>query len=243
MTNNKQKTIIAIELTNYCNIRCSHCPQGHLDVPVGYMDRETLAQCLAYCDGYTEFNWRGEPTLHPNLVEYVRIAKEFNKKLNLGFHTNGILLTERLFKDLAHTGLDWMHVSLHTLESCSKYKQIAEWNKKSGSPLGVYAEVDNTQEELMARSCGFTSDMFCRDTTANWGGYLTDHRIVNADAEKHAQNCMFINEYKFIAAWDGTINACCWDYQLLHALGNVKDFKDIRHSRFYKLCSSCIWIR
>ncbi len=235
MTDNKQKTIIAIELTNKCNIRCSHCPQGRLDVTVGYMERETLIQCLAYCEGYTEFNWRGEPTLHPDLVEYVRIAKRFNKTLNLGFHTNGILITEQLFEDLVHAGLDWLHVSLHTFESCSKYKQIAEWNRKSGSPLSVYAEVDNTQEELMARSFGFSEDMFRKDTLANWAGYLTDYRVVHPDVKQHAQSCSFINGNKFIVAWNGIVNPCCWDYELLHCLGHIKDFEQIRHNPPYKL--------
>ncbi len=242
MTRNGRGTIVAIELTNKCNLRCTHCPQGEISVSEGYMDRKTFIQSLEYCNGYTELNWRGEPLMHPNLVEYVRIAKDFSRTLNLGFHSNGILMTEQLFKELLISGLDWIHVSLHTHESCSKYKRMMEWNSELGNKVHLYAEVDTTQEELMARSYGFSDNMFQRLHLANWAGYLTDYRIIHHYPKTRAQNCMFVKENKFIVAWNGMVNACCWDFEQLHCLGNVSDFENIRHNTPYKLCASCIWI-
>lgn len=239
---NKPGTIIAIELTNYCNISCSHCPQGKLNVPTGFMNRETFLQCLKHCNGYTELNWRGETLMHPNLIEYVRIAKEYDNTLNLGFHTNAILMTEKLFNGLVENCLNWIHVSLHSPKSCIKYKQMIEWNTKLKNPINIYAEVDNPQEELIARSFGLLDGMSVKYHIANWGGYLTDYRTIHHDPKKQACNCMFYKENKFVVAWNGMVNPCCWDYELLHCLGHVKDFEKIRHIPPYKLCSSCLWI-
>ena len=242
MPDKKKKTIVAIELTNQCNIRCPHCPQGRVEVPMGMMNRDTFMQCLSYCEGYTEVNWRGEPTLHPGLVEYVLMAKTFNPALNLGFHTNGLLMTESLLRELANNGLGWIQVSLHCPESCFRYKEIIEWNRGLEKPLYIYADVDNTQEELTALSCGLTQDMFHKDNIANWAGFLTDYRIIYPEPGNRAQQCLFIKENKFIVAWDGSVNACCWDYKQLHNLGKVEEFETIAHNPPYELCKSCLWI-
>ena len=241
--NKEQGTILAIELTNQCNLQCPQCPQGKLDVPKGFMDRETFKKCLEYCNGYTELNWRGEPLLHPDLIEYIQIAKKVNPSLNLGLHTNGLLMTQSFFEEMADNGLNWIHISLHTKQSCEKYKRVKEWNNQRDNPLCVYAEVDTTQEELQARSFGLADDMFQKYHIANWGGYLTEYRSINMDPEEHAKKCQFVLENRFIAAWNGMINPCCWDYEQLHSLGHVDNFKDIRHTPPYSLCPSCIWIK
>lgn len=234
--------ILAIELTNFCNLRCSHCPQGKVKVPYGFISRETLLQCLEYCEGYTELNWRGESLLHPQLVEFIKLAKDRQPTLNLGIHTNGLLLTKDLFQKLVDNGLNWLHISLHTLESCEIYKQVLEWKEELSANIHVYAEVDTTQEELIALSSGLSTDMFQKYHIANWGGFLTQYRPLHKDPHTHANSCMWVKENKFLVAWDGRVNACCWDFELLHTLGHVKDFAKITHQPPYKLCSSCLWV-
>ncbi|OGW81895.1 MAG: hypothetical protein A3G33_05295 [Omnitrophica bacterium RIFCSPLOWO2_12_FULL_44_17] len=236
-------TVVAIELTNKCNIKCDHCPNGHVEVPMGYMDRATFLESLKYCNGYLELNWRGESILHPDFLEYVKLAIEYNGSLNLGFHTNGLLMTKKLLQNLALNGLKWIQVSLHTPQSCFKYKEIVEWNRGLKNSLYIYADVDNTREELTAISCGLSRDMFHKDNISNWAGYLTDYRVIYPEAEKRAQECLFIKEDKFIVAWDGRVNACCWDFKQYHNLGKIWEFDSIRHKPPYELCKHCIWIQ
>lgn len=241
LKNNPTKSIIAIELTSHCNLTCLHCPQGKVKVTNGHMEKDIFLKCLKYANGYTELNWRGEATLHPNFLEFVKIAKEFNNSLDLGFHTNGMLMDKQLFRNLSETGIDWIHVSLHTLESCEKFLEMKEWNEMYGGKINIYAEVDNTQEELMALSMGIADFQF--NTIMNWAGYLTDYRQTNSDVEETARNCLFPKENKFAVSWDGVINACCLDFEQLHSLGHIDDFESIQHNPPYKLCPSCIWIR
>lgn len=233
-------SILAIELTNVCNLSCSHCFQAYSNLEPQYMSFDVFRRCVEYADGYTELNWRGEPLLHPQLVDFVRYAKRA-KKLNLGMHTNGLLLTSQVFSQLVDSGLDWLHISLHSLESCQKYLEALEWNLKLSSPIALYAEVDTTQEELVAISCGLEGK-YRKDHIANWAGLLTDYRKVNSDPVNHASRCMWLKDNKVIAACDGRINACCWDFQLRHCIGHVDSFERISHNDVYELCESCIWM-
>jgi hypothetical protein len=235
--------IIAMELTNKCNIKCVQCPQDHLPIEFGFMTEEVLRKCLRFCDGYTELNWRGEPTLHPELVRFAGIAKETRPNLRLGFHTHGLMLDKAMFQDLVRAGLDWLHVSLHTVRSCEQYKCVREWNEELGSPLFVYADTDSTQEKLVALSTGLNLKEFHHDQYANWAGYLTGNRIVQQDAASIWAQCPFPQQSVVIAAWDGSINGCCWDFQGKHKIGHVDELETLQHSGPYELCPKCIWVR
>ncbi len=238
-----RKRILAIELTNSCNLRCRHCPQGRVSTAEGFMDEQTLRECLQHCSGYTELNWRGEPLLHPRLLDFVRIAKQTNGSLRLGFHTNGILLTEDCFARLIDAGLDWLHVSLHTEESVRRFREAMRWNDARGAALYVYGDTDTTQEQLLALSLGLRRDEFHHDQFANWAGFLTDYRVVHADPQSHAATCPFVQQNSFLAGWDGRVSGCCWDYAGRHILGPARDFAAIEHRPPYELCKYCIWVR
>src|SRR5258706_11561101 len=127
MSINTNKRIIAVEVTNHCNIRCEQCPQGVVNIKKGFMSKETFLQCLNHVSGYTELNWRGEPTLHPNLVDFVVLAMDLKSELYLGFHTNARIMDRNLFLALAEGGLKWLHVSLHNEDSCQKFIAINRW--------------------------------------------------------------------------------------------------------------------
>jgi hypothetical protein len=237
--------IVALELTNRCNIRCPHCPQGklHPAPPEGFMEEATLLQCLPHCQGYTELNWRGESLLHPRVVEFVGLVKARRGDLDLGVHTNGVALTEDLFHALAQAGLNWLHLSLHTETSCRRFQEVQRWNAALPKPLYIYADTDTTQEDLQARSLGLAPDEYHRDNMANWAGFLTGNRVIHADPLARASACPFLRENLVLVAWDGTVNACCWDFELRHKLGRVEDLALIRHRASYKLCERCLWIQ
>lgn len=237
----KPPKIVAIELTSLCNFSCRQCPQSTCSIDRGFMDEETFLAAISRCEGYTELNWRGEPLLHPRLVDFVRIAKRHNDTLSLGFHTNASLMTESLFNQLASAGLDWIHVSLHDATACDTFKKIRTWNETAGNPLYVYAEVDSSEEELVALSCGISREEYQKYHIANWAGYLTGYKIVHDDPRDALKDCEYVIRDMVIVAWDGTVNACCWDFEQRHVVGHVMDFDSVHHSPPYELCRYCIW--
>lgn len=205
------------------------------------MEEAVFISAIKRCSGYTELNWRGEPLLHPRIVDFVKLAKFHNKELNLGFHTNTYNLDESLFCSLVTAGIDWIHVSLHTAEACVNFRKIQAWNKAAGDRIYVYAEVDNSDEELVALSCGIKREEYQKYHIANWAGYLTGYKVIHEDPYEALCNCEYVKKNMVIVAWDGSVNACCWDFEQKHIIGHVDTFESIFHKPPYELCRFCIW--
>ena len=233
--------IVAIELTNHCNLSCKQCPQATCRIEKGFMEESIFIAAIKRCNGYTELNWRGEPLLHPRVVDFVKLAKFHNKNLNLGFHTNTTGLNEQTFHELVGAGIDWLHISLHTTEACENYRRIQSWNRAAGEPVFVYAEVDSSEEELVALSCGITRGEYQKYHIANWAGYLTGYKVIHEDPWEALADCEYVNKNMVIVAWDGSINACCWDFEQRHIIGHICSFDSIVHHPPYELCRYCLW--
>jgi hypothetical protein len=236
-----QPKIVAIELTNHCNLSCRQCPQATCRIEKGFMDESVFIAAIQRCSGYTELNWRGEPLLHPRLVDFVRLAKQCNNDLNLGFHTNTTRLDERTFNELVAAGIDWIHVSLHTAEACENFRKIQSWNRSAGERVYVYAEVDSSEEELVALSCGIRRGEYQKYHIANWAGYLTGYKVIHNDPREALLDCEYVNKNMVIVAWDGSINACCWDYEQRHVIGHISTMDSVVHHAPYELCRYCLW--
>lgn len=74
-----------------------------------------------------QFAWLGEPLLHPNIAEMVKIAKKADIAETVSIVTNGSMLTKGLSDALIDAGLDRLRISLQGLNEqdywdMSKYK-------------------------------------------------------------------------------------------------------------------------
>ncbi|WP_052507017.1 radical SAM protein [Desulfonatronovibrio magnus] len=108
------KDWMQIEVTSRCNALCSYCPRTvyHKQWKDRSMPMETFKALLpalqktdlAYLQGW------GEPLLHKDFPEMVRLAKEAG--CTVGVTTNGILLRESLLEKLIESGLDILAFSL-----------------------------------------------------------------------------------------------------------------------------------
>ena len=103
-----------VEITNICNMRCSFC-HGHSRAP-GRMTREAFSHVLDQLQGQTEYVYyhlMGEPLTHPELPEFLAMAKARGFKSVIT--TNGTLLHKRGAELLA-AGLHKISISLHSFE-------------------------------------------------------------------------------------------------------------------------------
>ncbi len=94
---------IDIEITNKCNFNCLMCPTGtgaH-SRPKGMMsDRlyhKIIDELKEYKTPLRFIRW-GEPTLHPKLIDYLRIAHD--NGIITHINTNGSLLNKKMISDL-----------------------------------------------------------------------------------------------------------------------------------------------
>lgn len=105
---------VYVEITNICNMRCSFC-HGHSRQP-GRMDEIMFARLLTQLADQTKYIYyhlMGEPTLHPELPRFIRMATE------AGFlsiiTTNGTLLSKRQ-QELIDAKPHKFNISVHSFE-------------------------------------------------------------------------------------------------------------------------------
>ena len=129
-------SMILLDITNVCNLKCIHCPQPLLqnkkDFKVNHLPLTLLMKLvdeLSTSDypSLLRFLGDGEPMLHPNIIEMIEIAKSKTKCV-LNLTTNGIFLTPEKTDKLLEIGIDIIDVSIDALT-----KKTYEKIRKGGS--------------------------------------------------------------------------------------------------------------
>lgn len=105
-----------IEPTMLCNMKCQMCFQQHMPIcKDGFLDFELYKRVIDECakNGLYSIRLchRGEPLMHPKIVEMVRYAKDRGIK-EVFTLTNGLLLNKDLINALYSAGLDWIQLSI-----------------------------------------------------------------------------------------------------------------------------------
>ena len=112
---------IYVEITTRCNLHCRMCVKyagGSTivdeDLPLAVFNN--LAPALTRAKTLI-LNGIGEPLLHPDLAEIIRLARScMPPGATIGFQSNGLLLDERRSLDLIAAGLNTVCLSLDSLE-------------------------------------------------------------------------------------------------------------------------------
>lgn len=106
---------LQIEVTGSCNLRCRMCLVSYrpeIGRREGALDLD-LFRALVEENPQLErvtLQGLGEPLLAPDLVPMVELASA--RGIEMGFNTNGMLLTGRRAEQLVTAGLGWLHISL-----------------------------------------------------------------------------------------------------------------------------------
>lgn len=129
-----------IEVTNMCNLRCTFCATTYFAPDV---KRQLIAPELVYkiLDEGKEnglygvkFNDRGEPLLHPHLIDFVRYAKKCGL-VDVYFNTNAMLLTEKKATALIEAELDRISISIEGFKAhiYEQYRVGAKFETVTGN--------------------------------------------------------------------------------------------------------------
>ena len=103
-----------IEITNICNRSCSFCPGTirplrRMSLP----EFDTVTDRLRGVTEYLYYHVMGEPLTHPDLPDFIRLAKA--KGFKSAITTNGTLLSRR-GKELIDAGVYKVNISVHSFE-------------------------------------------------------------------------------------------------------------------------------
>lgn len=242
---------IYVEITNSCNLNCSFCSQ--VEKPKRIMTKEEFTHILSEIKPYTDniyLHVKGEPLLHPNLIDFLNIAEEYNIKVNIT--TNGVLFPKRV-EELANCkSLQKINFSLHSENNIPNYLEnifnsveklqdktiiYRLWTLKDGKfdekstetvekIINHYKLSPETVEKIYSENnVKITSTIYVdKDNEFEW-----------PNDNKNEQNqgfCMALKTQIAILV-DGTVVPCCLDSNGKIDLGNIyiESFDSIINSK------------
>ena len=223
---------LLIEPTSVCNMRCPMCFQSDKSFTTkGYMGsiglemyKQLIDEAATLGIGAITLASRGEPTLHPNLVELIRYAsgKFFEIKIN----TNASRLTEEVIHELFRSEVSMVVFSVDSHDP-DEYERI----RKGGKFKEVFNNIKRFREiseeypesRLQSRISGvrflesqdqsafekfwspFVDDVILNNAEERWDTY-------NNEVDTSCGTCIYPFERLYV--WhDGTFNPCDVDYK------------------------------
>lgn len=110
--------VLRIEPASLCNLACSHCPTGTVDMDRGVMCNVVFERVLAEIDRNKDYikvivlYHGGEPFLNPNFYKMVAQIKSINNNFFIKTVSNGMALTKKNAENILSSGIDSIEFSL-----------------------------------------------------------------------------------------------------------------------------------
>lgn len=170
---------VHIDVCSYCNFKCSFCFQADTigkkekGFPHGMMTmdlfKKTVDELHQFPDRIKKIKIgnHGEPTMHKDLPEFIRYARDSNVADIIEVFTNGSKLNPELNKKLVDSGLQRINISLEGLseerylkvakakinwdEFVQNIKHLYEYSRTKGD-LVIYVKVVNNASELNGKT-------------------------------------------------------------------------------------------
>lgn len=250
-TNNPRDHIVGdfplhldVEVTNTCNLRCTMCQIPFSDMPRGFMEMELYERILDEVREHdlpsVKFNFRGEPLMHKEIAEYVRLAKEVGV-LEAQFNTNGALLTEELSRDLIGAGLDRIKFSIDgatpevydairrgttyekTIPRVLNFIETRDAMESILPSVGVQMVYMEGNHEEVAKYVRFWEGKANR---IGFSRYRAGHNVTGEEQRVERMVGRFPCHQlwqRLVVLYDGTVLMCCGDHHSEMPLGNVRE--------------------
>lgn len=131
-----------LEATSACNLDCPLCPTHWLPRHGRYLAAEIVADVLDACAGSLRsvcFHIQGEPTLHPELFDFVRRCSAAG--IESWFGTNGMLL-DRHLDELFRSGLGVISIDIDGADAADyvKYRRRGDFERVVANVKALVAE-------------------------------------------------------------------------------------------------------
>ena len=244
---------ILIEPVSSCNLKCSVCFQSDASFIkkefMGKMDfdlyKKVIDEAAANGTKAITFGSRGEPTIHPQIIDFIDYAK--NKFLEFKLITNATKLDDKLIHKIFQSNIDLVQFSIDSedkkiyekirkfanfekvLANVKRYCEIKKdyKNCKTVTRVSGLKVYDEQSEEGFHKFWGqYADEIVFKKVAERWDTY---NNKLNEDLLKP---CRFIWERMYV--WfDGKINPCDADYKSYLSYGNVnkQSIKEIWNSK------------
>jgi len=234
---------IYIEITNMCNLKCKFCPDTSRKKE--FMTVESFENIIRKIHNHTNLVYlhvKGEPLLHNNLEEILKVLERYNLKANIT--TNGTLIKEKLEIIKNSKAIRQINFSIHSMaqnktlnkkylqdifESVEELRDLIIsyrlWNLRSIKENDIntniiktienYYGINNLKKQLMENEfVKIIGNMFInQDTEFTWPD-------INKEPIIEKGKCLALKEQIAILV-DGTVVPCCLDNNGDIPLGNI----------------------
>ena len=244
---------IYIEITNNCNLNCSFCSKTNKKKQ--NMSIEQFELILKKINDYTDYIYlhvKGEPLLHPNIIEIINIANKYNLKVNLT--TNGTLF-DKYAEALGNcNNLNKINFSLHSENNKKNYLESIFNNIKylNSNTTTIYRlwtlnnnKLDNKSLEIVSKIKDYYKlspnivDKIINDKNIKISKNIyidkdNQFKWPSLNNEQTTGYCYALKTHIAILV-DGTVVPCCLDAEGIINLGNIfkQDLEEIINSERY----------
>jgi radical SAM protein with 4Fe4S-binding SPASM domain len=244
---------VDIESTNRCNLRCTMCQIDFNAMKSSDMDMALYKRVIKECGENKlpsiKLNYRGEPTVNKNLAEMVKLAKEAGI-IEVQFNTNGVLLNEKLTRDLIGAGLDRIKFSIDSatpevyekirgtsydkvINNVKKIVNIRNKNEKIRPIVHVQMVYMQDNKDEVVKYVQLWCDVVNR---IGFSRYRSSKRTMEDKRRVYVPPTVTVPcsqlWQRLLVTVDGKILMCCGDHKALNPLGNIKEMslKEAWHS-------------
>lgn len=234
---------VLIEPVSSCNLKCPMCFQSDKTFIkkeyMGKMQPELFKKVVDECEaGGTKaitFGSRGEPTIHPDFLDFVSYVK--GKFMDVKIITNATKLNEKLIHKIFSSNISQVVFSIDS-ENKEEYEELRKFAKYDEvlNNVKLYNEIKRTYKDVktVTRISGvkvrksqdpdsfnsfwskYADEVVMKPAYPRWNTYLNDPE------PNFIKPCSYLWERMYI--WfDGKVNPCDADYKSNLSYGNISD--------------------
>lgn len=245
---------VYIEITNNCNLSCSFCSEVKKPKRMMKIDEfEHILKEIKDKTNYIYLHVKGEPLLHPNIVDFLNLAEKYNLKVNLT--TNGTLFPKVVDKIKDCKALHKLNFSLHSENDIPNYlENIFESVKKLSPEVVVIYRLWTLNNGLLDKKPTETVEKLktfynlpqetvekiknennIKITSTIYVDKDNEFAWPNLEGDNSTGFCHALKTHIAILV-DGTIVPCCLDSNGIINLGNIyqQSLNDIIESKRYQ---------
>jgi radical SAM protein with 4Fe4S-binding SPASM domain len=233
---------VLIEPTSICNLRCPMCFQVDKTFTkkkfMGMMSLDLFKSVADECydEGLHAITLasRGEPLLHPNIIEMIRYLS-YPKFFDVKINTNATRLTPDIIRAILESGISEIVFSVDSgdkaqyeeirlnarfeevFENVKMFNQIRESEYPGARTIsrisGVQLSDKQSSELMVSRWSSIVDSITVKPASPRWDSY-------NNPIIKSKSVCSLLSERMYVW-WDGTVNPCDFDYKSELSPGNA----------------------
>ena len=221
---------IYVEITNICNLNCSFCSKDNKAKKfLSVSEFETILNKINDYTDYLYLHVKGEPLMHPDLDDILKLCNKYNKKVNIT--TNGTLLSKRDI--LIKNKVRQVNISLHNmayenlLDVLNYSYELAKNNIYVVYRFWVYNDLEKSTINEILKYYDILDLINDNSNNIKINDYVyinKDEMFIWPSLNNNINNikgtCLGLKTHIGILS-DGTIIPCCLDSNGIINLGNI----------------------